>query len=70
METSLILIITFCQRRPGEIERATIAEYKTFDALNTSVNKEIFNTLTEKNKSIAPNYVRFIIRGKKIAKFL
>ncbi|XP_051173700.1 uncharacterized protein LOC127289663 [Leptopilina boulardi] len=65
IKTSIILIITFCRRRPGEIERATIAEYRTYDALNKTVNKDIYNTLSSRNKEIAERYVRFTIRGKK-----
>lgn len=63
-EYTLTSIQMFNRRRAGEIERITIEDFRSYEAVNEKVDSEIFNTLTKENKILAKQYVRFQIRGK------
>lgn len=63
-ESVLISIQLFNRRRPGEVERILIEDFKNFKTISDDTDKESFNSLSERSKLIAGKYVRFEIRGK------
>ncbi|KAK9872773.1 hypothetical protein WA026_019555 [Henosepilachna vigintioctopunctata] len=63
-ECTLTSVQMFNRRRAGEIERITIEDFKSYEAINENVDSDIFNSLSEENKTLAKQYVRFEIRGK------
>lgn len=63
-EIALTSVHIFNGRRSGEIERILIEDFKNYETVNSNMNSDIFNSLSEENKKIAQKYVRFCIRGK------
>jgi len=63
-KVTLTSIHVFNRRRAGEIERALIEDFKTYEKVNEHMNSDIYNTLSTENRKIAEKYVRFCIRGK------
>lgn len=66
VETSAIIVQTFCRRRPGEFERHEISNFLSREAINETMNKDIYDALAPEQQAVAKNYVRYIIRGKKM----
>lgn len=63
-KSTLLSILLFNRRRPGELEHVLIEEFEKYESLNKNNYPDLFNTLTEKMKILAKRYVRFAIRGK------
>lgn len=63
-ETTLLTIQIFNRRRAGEMERCFIEDFASYQTINETTHKELFQSLTDKNKHLAQKYVRFVIRGK------
>ncbi|XP_063978985.1 uncharacterized protein LOC135163467 [Diachasmimorpha longicaudata] len=63
-KTTLLSLQIFNRRRPGEIERIYIQDFRSYRGLDHIADKETFNSLTEEGKKIAKKYVRFEIREK------
>nr|CAI5838478.1 unnamed protein product [Callosobruchus analis] len=63
-ESTLISVQLFNRRRAGEIERALIEDFYSYQGIDESSNKDIYDTLPQDMKEIAKKYVRFFIRGK------
>lgn len=61
---TMVLIMSFCRRRPGELERSLLTEFKKYEAINEVLNKGIFGTLSAANQAVVKKYVRFLIRDK------
>ncbi|KAG5865951.1 hypothetical protein JTB14_012181 [Gonioctena quinquepunctata] len=59
---TLISILIFNRRRPGELERVLVSDLESITKL--SDNSESYNRLSEAEKEYAKQYVRFVIRGK------
>ncbi|CAG9825702.1 unnamed protein product [Phaedon cochleariae] len=60
---TLISILIFNRRRPGELERIHLADLKSIRAIDPS-NNETFQQLSPEGKRALNQYVRFVIRGK------
>lgn len=58
------LVQVFNRRRAGEIERLSIADFKTYQTIDQNTDCDIFNSLTEESKKTAKQYYRCEIRGK------
>ncbi|XP_046629076.1 uncharacterized protein LOC124309456 [Neodiprion virginianus] len=63
-ETTLTSVQIFNRRRAGEIERATIEDFRNHQSLDVNTDKDIFNSLSKGSQVLAQKYVRFAIRGK------
>lgn len=63
-KSTLLSILLFNRRRPGELEHVLIEDYEKYESLNENNYPDLFNTLTEEMKTLALKYVRFAIRGK------
>ncbi|KAJ8940795.1 hypothetical protein NQ314_010605 [Rhamnusium bicolor] len=61
---SLASLLVFNRRRPGELQRTLIDDYKNFQTIEEKTNSELFNSLTQEGKNAVGQYVRFTIRGK------
>jgi len=63
-KSTLLSILLFNRRRPGELEHVLIEDFEKYVSLNENNYPDLFNTLTEEMKILAKKYVRFAIRGK------
>lgn len=63
-KSTLLSILLFNRRRPGELEHVLIEDYEKYESLNENNYPDLFNTLTEEMKLLAKKYVRFTIKGK------
>lgn len=63
-ETTLISIQIFNRRRPGEIERILIDDYKSYETIDHTAHKEIYESLSVEAKEAVEKYVICSIRGK------
>lgn len=63
-KSTLLSILLFNRRRPGELEHVLIEDFEKYESLNENNYPDLFNTLTEEMKILAKKYVRFAIRGK------
>ncbi|KAG5862928.1 hypothetical protein JTB14_027436 [Gonioctena quinquepunctata] len=63
-EVTLTSLQVFNRRRAGEIERLSIADFKTYQTIDQDTDCDIFNSLTEESKKAAKQYYRCEIRGK------
>jgi len=63
-KVTLTLMHIFNGRRAGELERALIQNFKSYERLNENIYSDIYNSLSLKDKKIAQKYIRFYIRGK------
>lgn len=54
----------FNRRRTGEIERALIEDFNTYEKINKKLHNNIYTSLTKENKRIAEKYIQFCNRGK------
>lgn len=61
---TLIWVQLFNRRRPGEMERVLIDDYKTFSGIDETRDQDVLSTFSEDLKTSAHRYVRFVIRGK------
>lgn len=61
-ETTLLGIQVFNRRRPGEMERVLIEDFKCYEGLDAETPEEFRTTFSRKYE--ADRYVRFLIRGK------
>lgn len=62
-ESLLAQVIVFNRRREGEASRLTLETYRNAD--RSSVNKDIFETLTPLEKELSKTLTRIEIRGKR-----
>lgn len=60
-EYTLLSIQVFNRRRPGELERILIEDFKKYEGIN-DVQKDTL--LSEETQKMVERYVRFLIRGK------
>lgn len=63
-KTTLILILLFNRKRPGEVERVFITDYKSSTSF-CNVNSDFYNTLNSHQKQLLNFYKRIEITGKK-----
>lgn len=63
-ELTLTSIHVFNRRRAGEIERAYIEDFQSYEKINKNMYSDIYKLLSEEDTKIAEKYVRFCIRGK------
>lgn len=63
-ESTLISILVFNRRRPGEVEGLLIDDFKNLQGINEEIDKDHFNSLSAESKETAKKYVRCQIRGK------
>ncbi|KYN08439.1 hypothetical protein ALC62_00571 [Cyphomyrmex costatus] len=63
-KSTLLSILLFNRRRPGELEHVLIEDYERYESLNENNYPDLFATLTNEMKILAQKYVRFAIRGK------
>lgn len=63
-KSTLLSILLFNRRRPGELEHVLIEDFERYESLNENNYPDLFNTLTGEMKILAKRYVRFAIRGK------
>ncbi|KAK0178566.1 hypothetical protein PV327_007444 [Microctonus hyperodae] len=63
-KSTLLLVLIFNRKRPGELERVTIADYKSATKFSET-NKEEYEKLSEENKKFVNEYIRFELGGKK-----
>ncbi|KYN18680.1 hypothetical protein ALC57_08974 [Trachymyrmex cornetzi] len=63
-ESCLLSIQLFNRRRPGEIERALIEDFKNYQEVNESSIGISYQSLSPDEKKAAEKYVRFTMRGK------
>lgn len=61
-ETTLLSIQVFNRRRPGEMERVLIDDFKCYEGLDNETRSEFSSILNTEQD--ADRYVRFLIRGK------
>ncbi|KAG5869105.1 hypothetical protein JTB14_032913 [Gonioctena quinquepunctata] len=59
---TLISILIFNRRRPGELERCLISDLESLNSIDD--NTETFKKLNENDEKYVKEYVRFVIRGK------
>lgn len=64
-EATLLSLLIFNRRRPGEIERLYIEDYRCYRGIDDMADKETYNSLSAEGKALAKRYVRFVIRGKR-----
>lgn len=62
---TLSAIQVFNRRRPGEMERLVIKDYKTHKAASEYKDIELLSTLPAQSRSAINEYVRVVIRGKR-----
>ncbi|XP_057321998.1 uncharacterized protein LOC130665565 [Microplitis mediator] len=62
-ETTLVLLLLFNRKRPGELERASIEDYRSAKKFSES-NKQEYEKLSENDKKMVDNYLRFELGGK------
>nr|CAI5860422.1 unnamed protein product [Callosobruchus analis] len=63
-EATLASIQVFNRRRAGEAERILIEDFKSYISINKENDKELYESLSKQDQSLANTYVRFLIRGK------
>ncbi|XP_076545900.1 uncharacterized protein LOC143305600 [Osmia lignaria lignaria] len=63
-ETTLLSLQLFNRRRPGEIERLYLEDFRSYRSIDQMADKETYNTLSQEGKALARRYVRFEIGGK------
>ncbi|XP_066603873.1 uncharacterized protein [Prorops nasuta] len=63
-ESTLISVLLFNRRRPGELERVLIQDFRCYTKIDENTDKDLFHSLSKKNQEIARKYVRFTLRGK------
>ncbi|XP_029053550.2 uncharacterized protein LOC114881076 [Osmia bicornis bicornis] len=63
-ETTLLSLQLFNRRRPGEIERLYLEDFRSYRGIDQMADKETYNALSQEGKALARRYVRFEIRGK------
>ncbi|XP_044762003.1 uncharacterized protein LOC123319204 [Coccinella septempunctata] len=59
-EYTLLSIQVFNRRRPGELERILVQDYKRHEGIGADIDE----TISEETRQKASRYVRFLIRGK------
>lgn len=64
-EGTLILLQLFNRRRAGELERLTIENYKNQETIDSVVNPDIFDNISEDSQKQAKQFIRLTIRGKR-----
>lgn len=64
-EMTLLSLLVFNRRRPGEIERLYVKNFQSCRGINDMADRENYETLTPKGKALANRYMRFEIRGKR-----
>lgn len=60
---TIVSILIFNRRRPGELQRALISDLKSLLTVSKD-NSDIFSTLSDRGKRAISEYKRFTIRGK------
>ena len=63
-ESTLLSIQLFNRRRPGEIERVLIEDYKSHETLDIKSHQQLYESLSPEAQAAVKKYVRFTIRGK------
>ncbi|KAK0073056.1 hypothetical protein PV326_013836 [Microctonus aethiopoides] len=63
-KSTLLLVLIFNRKRPGELERVTIDDYQSATNFSES-NREEYEKLSEENKKLVDEYIRFELGGKK-----
>ncbi|KAK0165513.1 hypothetical protein PV328_004020 [Microctonus aethiopoides] len=63
-KSTLLLVLIFNHKRPGELERVTIDDYERATKFSES-NKEEYEKLSEENKKFVNEHMRFELGGKK-----
>ena len=64
-ETILLSILIFNRRRPGELERMLIDDFKNRSTITSNSNKQLLESLSEEARRAVETYQRVAIRGKK-----
>ncbi|CAD6214274.1 GSCOCG00011147001-RA-CDS, partial [Cotesia congregata] len=64
-EMTLLSLLVFNRRRPGEIERLFVKNFQSCRGINDMADREIYETLAPEGKALAKRYKRFEIRGKR-----
>lgn len=64
-ETTLLSLLVFNRRRPGEMERLYVEDCLSYRGINEMADKEIYDSLNPEGQALAREYVRFEIRGKR-----
>lgn len=55
-KSTLLSILLFNRRRPGELEHVLIEDFEKYESLNENNYPDLFNTLTEEMKILAKKY--------------
>lgn len=61
---TLVSLQLFNRRRAGEMERAKVCDFNSYQSAEDDVNKDIQSNFSKNDESVAHNYIRFCIRGK------
>lgn len=61
---TLVSLLVFNRRRPGELERVLIEDFRKYKGLDEQGDSEILEKMSAKERGIACLFVRFEIRGK------
>lgn len=63
-EYTLISVQVFNRRRPGEIQRILVEDFKKYQSVDMEADEELLSSISEELLKSAVDYVRFAIRGK------
>lgn len=63
-KVTLTSVQLFNRRRAGEIEHLLIKDFRNYEQISESTDKDLFQTLSDEAREIVKKYVRFTIRGK------
>ncbi|XP_043267677.1 uncharacterized protein [Venturia canescens] len=63
-ETTVLSLLIFNRRRPGEIERLYVEDFQHHQTIDSIANKDAYAALSDEGKKLARTYVRLEIRGK------
>ena len=64
-ETTLLSILIFNRRRPGELERMLIKDFENRSTITDKSNKQLLKSLSQEARRALETYQRVAIRGKK-----
>lgn len=65
-EMTLLLLLVFNRRRPGELERIKITDFENRRTMQSDATKLVYKSLTKSGKEAIDKYERVEIRGKKM----
>ncbi|XP_066585493.1 uncharacterized protein [Prorops nasuta] len=64
VESTLISILTFNRRRPGELERVLIQDFECYQKVDEKTDKDLFYSLSKEKQEAAKKYIKVNLRGK------